>query len=312
MTTEICRFAPTTSGRAHPGTLLAGMLAWLDAKSRKAKFILRMEDIDPDRVHDKWRTGLLDDLEWFGLTWDEIVWQSECKKNHDAVMDILCAKGLLFSCSCTRGDLKRANIPSVAGGFVYPGTCRSKRVHDWRSCVENIRCDMSGQKIMLLDESGLDLSQDVESAMGDPVVRRRDGSFTYQLAVVADDNASGVTRIVRGRDIADSTATQVALYRMLDFKLPKYRHHFLLLEPRGEKFAKFHGAVGSDVLKKYYSADELRGILANIAGLHPDQSPVTMERLLQNFSWEKVETRDRVLSWEKGRLKLSSVFNAVQ
>lgn len=298
----VCRFAPTTSGRAHPGTLLAGLLAWLDAKKQSARFILRMEDIDPLSVRDHWRKELLSDLEWFGLTWDKIVWQSELKKNHESAMDILAQKDVLYKCKCTRGHLRKANLPSLSGGYIYPGTCRAERIREWRDCKENIRCDLSGMSIDLIDESGLDLSQNIGKTMGDPVVRRRDGSFTYHLAVVADDNASGVTRIVRGRDIADSTATQVAFYNLLGYTPPQYRHHLLLLEPRGEKFAKFHGAVGADILRKHYSPEELCGFLAWVANLKDDDTPCKPEDLLECFNWERVATEDQVVDWTGEKL----------
>lgn len=298
----VCRFAPTASGRAHPGTLLAGMLAWLDAKKNKARFILRMEDIDPDRVTDEWRNGLLDDFIWFGLTWDELIWQSKCKSEHEKALDVLAAKGMLYSCSCSRSDLRRAHIPSVSGGYVYPGTCREKRIEDWRNCKENIRCRIGDEFIRLTDESGLDLSQDVAAMMGDPVLRRKDGTITYQLAVVVDDHLSGVTRIIRGRDIADSTATQVALMKYLDFPIPQYRHHLLLLEPRGSKFAKFHGAVGADTLRNFYSPEELIGLLAQVTGFRPDNSPVSLHELTSDFEWAQVRSEDTVLEWDGKKL----------
>lgn len=301
---EIGRFAPTTSGRAHPGTLLAGMLAWLDLRSRGGRFVLRMEDIDPTAVDPGCQSGLLDDLEWFGLDWDALVWQSACRPAHEEALDRLAALGRLYECGCSRTVVKAAGRPSAAGGWVYPGTCRQRRVTDWRSSRLHLRVDLSDQVVSLTDESGLDLSQDVGAAMGDPVVRRADGGITYQLAVVVDDAVAGVTRIVRGRDIAASTATQVALRRLLGWPVPAYRHHLLLLEPQGEKLAKLHQSIGVDVLRRHYTPDGLRGFLAGAVGLAPDAGPLTLDALTRRFDWNLVATSDRGVGWDGTSLSL--------
>jgi len=134
------------------------------------------------------------------------------------------------------------------------------------------------------------------------VVRRGDGGVTYQLAVVVDDAEAGVTRIVRGRDLAPSTATQVALRGLLGLPIPAYRHHFLLLEPQGAKLAKLHQSIGADVLRRYLDPDSLRGFLAFVAGLAEDPRPVTLDQLLQSFSWDKIEVQDRTVFWDGQRL----------
>lgn len=301
---DICRFAPTTSGRAHPGTLLAGLLAWLDARSRGGHFVLRLEDIDPGAGDPGRRKALLDDLTWFGLTWDELVWQSSRRAAHEAALDRLAAAGALYECRCSRTVVKAAGLPSAAGGWVYPGTCRSRRVTDWRQSRENLRVDLAGCQVEVTDESGANLSQHIDKAMGDPLVRRADGGVTYQLAVVVDDAEAGVTRVVRGRDLASSTATQVALRSALDVPIPTYRHHLLLLEPHGEKLAKLHQSIGADVLRQHLGPDELRGFLAWACGLAPTSEPVTMAELLAGFSWSRVGTADRVVGWDGKGLSL--------
>jgi glutamyl/glutaminyl-tRNA synthetase len=149
----------------------------------------------------------------------------------------------------------------------------------------------------LQDESSLDLSQDPLAEMGDPVLRRRDGAIAYHLAVVVDDAAAGITRIVRGRDLATSTATHVLLQRALGVPTPTYRHHFLLLEASGEKLAKLHGAVGFRELASAYSGEAFCGLLAELAGLRPDASPTTPRALLADFDWGRVRRDDRVLRW---------------
>jgi glutamyl/glutaminyl-tRNA synthetase len=167
----------------------------------------------------------------------------------------------------------------------------------WRASAEPVRVQLPDEPIALIDESGLDLAQAPAQAMGDPVVRRRDGVVAYQLAVVVDDAASGVTRVVRGRDIAPSTATQVALQRLLGLATPAYRHHLLLLEPRGDKLAKLHGSVGAAALRPHYSAAALCGLLACAAGLRAAPEPCTPRELLPGFSWATVRDADRVVTW---------------
>ena len=299
---EIGRFAPTTSGRAHPGTLLAGLLAWLDVKSRQGRFVLRMEDIDPSAEDGALRQGLLDDLEWFGLPWDELVWQSSRRQAHEAALDRLAALGLLYECGCSRTAVKAAGLPSAAGGWVYPGTCRHQKVLDWRRSQLNLRVNLADFVVSVRDESGDDLGQVISQAMGDPLVRRADGGVTYQLAVVVDDAEAGVTRVVRGRDLATSTATQVALRQVLGLSLPVYRHHLLLLEPQGSKLAKLHQSIGADVLRQYYRPDQLCGFLAWVAGLRPSAQAVTLTDLLSGFSWDKVARADHAVGWSDHQL----------
>lgn len=264
-----------------------------------------MEDIDPSSVREEWRSALLADLEWFGLDHDELVWQSRCRPAHEALLDRLAATGRLYACSCSRSTIQKAGLPSAAGGWRYPGTCRAQRLtpDTWRNCGQNVRLDCSGVRIDLADESGLDLGQDLDQAMGDPLLVRADGSHTYQLAVVADDHASGVDRIVRGRDIASSTATQAAIRQLAGFPIPVYRHHLLLLEPHAGKLSKFHQSVGLDRLAPLYSPDCLRGFLARVAGILPpdsrDPAPaLSPAAALALFDWSKVRPDDVVVDFD--------------
>jgi glutamyl/glutaminyl-tRNA synthetase len=147
------------------------------------------------------------------------------------------------------------------------------------------------------DEGGLDLAQDPSLALGDPVLRRRDGAIAYHLAVVVDDAAQGVTRVVRGRDLAACTALQVVLQRALALPTPSYRHHLLLLEPRGEKLAKLHGAVGWRELRGRYTAEAFTGWLAQRAGLRASADPLAPRELLADFAWERVRSQDVAVRW---------------
>ena len=296
---ETCRFAPSTTGASHPGTLLAALLCWLDARRRGAHLLLRLEDLDPERCRPEWARGIADDLTWFGLEWDEVTLQSDAAARHADALDRLAEHGVLYPCECTRAQIRAHGSPSPDGGIRYPGTCRGRRLPagGWRRCAEPLRAVLPAGRIEIFDESGLDLSQDPGVEMGDPVVRRRDGAIAYHLAGVVDDAAAGVSRVVRGRDLAVTTATQIALQRLLSLETPVHRHHLLLLEERGGKLAKLHGAVGGAELRRHFSPDALCGVLAHAAGLVDGPEPIPPRSLLPGFDWNRVREHDCALRW---------------
>jgi glutamyl/glutaminyl-tRNA synthetase len=300
------RFAPSTTGPAHPGTLLAALLGWLDARSRAGRILLRLEDLDPERCRPEWSDALQRDLTWLGLDWDAVVLQSDLHGRHEAALDQLEAQGRLYPCRCTRSALRSHAQRAPDGSSRYPGTCRERALPSggWRASAEPLRARLPDGRIEIRDESGADLSQDPADRMGDPLVRRRDGALAYQLAGVVDDADAGVTRVVRGRDLAASTATQVALQRLLGLARPAYRHHLLLLAERGDKLAKLHGAIGGDALRVRHDAPSLVGVLACAGGPPPRPAPVPPVVLLRAFAGARVATRDRVLRVDDGHLVL--------
>lgn len=304
--TEVSRYAPSTTGPAHPGTLLAALLCWLDARSTGAQLELRLEDLDPDRCKPEYARDMTRDLAWLGLDWDCVREQHDGTARYEAALDRLAADGRLYPCACTRSQIRAAGMRTPDGGYRYPGTCRARSLPEpggWRACDEPIRVRLPEGVVHLVDEGGLDLSQDPVATFGDPVVRRRDGAFAYHLAGVVDDEASAITRIVRGRDLATTTATQIALRTLLGFAVPSYRHHLLLLEPRGDKLAKLHGAVSAAELKPHYDAAALCGLLAHAAGLRDRPEPTTPSELLADFTWDRVATEDRVTLWDGQSLR---------
>jgi glutamyl-Q tRNA(Asp) synthetase len=300
------RFAPSTTGPAHPGTLLAALLCWLDARSHGARLVLRLEDLDPERCRPEWAERMVEDLEWLGVPFDEVHEQHRLAAGHAAALDRLAADGRLYPCRCSRSDLRALGERAPDGGFRYRGRCRGRSLPagGWRESGEPLRVRLEPGRVAPRDESGLDLAHDPEATFGDPVVRRRDAAVAYHLASVVDDAAAGVTRVVRGRDLAPGTALQRALGRVLDLPDPVYRHHFLLLEERGGKLAKFHGAVGAPQLRRHYDASGLCGFLAHAAGLLESPTPVTPADLLANFDWGDVVDDDRVVRWEAPHLLL--------
>lgn len=247
-----------------------------------------------------------DDLAWIGLDFDAVEAQSGFAARHAAALDRLATAGALYPCACTRTILRAEALPAPDGGNRYANHCRGRALPagGWRASDEPLRAMLPAGRVVPVDEGGLDLAQDPAAEMGDPIVRRRDGSIAYQLAVVVDDAASGVTRVVRGRDLAPSTATQVALQRLLGLPEPRYRHHLLLLDESGGKLGKRHRSVGSDALRAAYEAPALVGWLAHAAGLLERPAPATPRGLLDAFAWSRVATRDRIVRWTGAVLAL--------
>ena len=289
----IGRFAPSTTGEAHPGTLLSALLVWLDARARGGRAMLRLEDLDPDRAKVAHATQLRESLAWLELDWDDVVTQSDRGAAHAAALDQLAAAGRLYPCACSRAQRTR---PAPDGGFAYDNTCRGRPLPPggWRTSTEPLRAQLDDDRVELVYELGVDLSQTPARELGDPIVRRRDGAIAYQLAVVVDDADAGITDIVRGRDIAPSTATQVVLQRLLGLATPRYKHHFLLLE-RGGKLSKLHGSIPFTGLRARHTAVELVALLAAAAGQEPHGRAAD---LVAGFDWASVPREDRVARFD--------------
>ena len=283
---EVGRYAPSTTGRAHPGTLLAALLCWLDARARGARITLRLENLDPQRCRPEYARKMQDDLAWIGLDWHAVRLQSDLAGDHTDALDSLRAEGRLYPCRCSRSDLAAAGLRAVDGGYRYPNTCRGRSLED-AGPDDALRCRL-----------------DPDSNLGDPIVLRRDGGVAYHLANVVDDAREGVTRVIRGRDLETATPTQVALQRLLGYPTPLYHHHLLLLEPRGDKLAKLHGSVSAAELRDPYTGPALCGFLAHAAGLLDAPREIHPEELLPDFAWQRVGDEDRVVEWDGAVLRL--------
>ncbi len=294
------RFAPSITGSAHPGTLLAALLAWLDARSRGDRIILRLEDLDRSRLRPGQREQMIEALAWLGLSWDLHQTQSALHEQHHLALDSLMARNLLYPCQCSRKDIRSSGQRGPDGGFCYPNTCsaRSLPPGGWRSAGPNeaVRVKLPDTRVSLIDEGGLDLSQCPSTELGDPILVRRDGTLAYALVVVVDDSTCGITRVVRGNDLATSTATQILLQGLLGYRTPSYRHHMLLLESRSQKLAKLHGSYPYEQLSAHFTGPQLCGVLAQICGLHTSPAACTPEELLADFHWDRVGRKDTLFS----------------
>ncbi|MDE1982236.1 MAG: tRNA glutamyl-Q(34) synthetase GluQRS [Betaproteobacteria bacterium] len=226
------RFAPSPTGPLHFGSLLAALGSYLCAKNRGGQWLLRMEDLDTPRNVPGAEASILACLEGFGLTWDgPVTRQSERTPLYQAALDQLLAAGLAYPCGCSRQE--------AAG--VYPGTCRNGLPPG--KTARAFRFKVNALQTCFNDELYGRLCQDLAQHVGDFVIRRADGPFAYQLAVVVDDAAQGITEVVRGADLLDSTPRQVALQQALGLPTPRYLHLPLARTPGGEKLSKQTGAA---------------------------------------------------------------------
>lgn len=291
----ITRFAPSTTGDAHPGTLLSALLVWLEARRRSGAAILRLEDLDVTRVKTGWAAQLEAACAELGLAWNATILQSTLGAEHAAALDQLEAAGRLYPCACSRAD-RTGGRRAPDGGWAYDNTCRARPLTGgWRAQTEPVRLRLDDDPITLVDDGGLDLSQTPARDMGDPIVRRRDGVIAYHLAVVVDDAAAAITDVIRGRDIAPSTATQVMIQRLLGLPTPRYRHHFLLLETdRSGKLSKLHASLPYSQLRTRLSPDQILGAIAHVAGLLEAPRPCRPDELV--LDWARVPTADTPLA----------------
>ena len=244
------RFAPSPTGDLHLGSAATALVAWLAARSAGASFVLRVEDIDAPRVVAGCEAGQLDDLRWLGLDWDEgpdvgggraSYRQSESRDLHAAVLDDLSVRGLTYLCDCSRAEIARVASAPHAGdeGPRYPGTCRDfgHASREFRRPPATRLCVPHGE-ILVRDRWQGEIRQDVAAEVGDFVLRRGDGLFAHQFAVVVDDLAMGVAEVVRGADLLDSAPRQALLARLLGGAPPAFAHVPLVVAPDGSRLAK--------------------------------------------------------------------------
>ena len=233
------RFAPSPTGPLHFGSLLAAVASYLDARANNGRWLVRIEDVDPPREHPGASSMILTALEHYGFEWDgPVSYQSASNAAHGEALQSLLDKGHAYPCGCSRRDL--ADVPRGSLGTIYPGTCR-----DGTSATETaIRVRTENTPVVFTDLLQGEQSQRLESEGGDFVVFRRDGLVAYHLAVVVDDQLQGITDIVRGIDLMDSTPRQIWLQRLLDYRTPRYAHIPVAVNPDGSKLSKLTGATG--------------------------------------------------------------------
>ena len=297
------RYAPSPSGRMHLGNLMCCLLAWLSAKSKGGQVLLRIEDLDTVRCPRVYADAIQDDLAWLGLAADgptPTVYQSERSGIYQQYYDILLKKGLVYPCFCSRSQLHAASAPHRSDGqVVYAGTCRglSDAEIARRSLTRApaFRVQVPDEEIAFTDGHLGRYAENLARDCGDFYLRRADGVFAYQLAVVVDDALMGVTEVVRGSDLLSSTPRQLWLYRELGLTAPQFYHLPLLLAPDGRRLSKRDGDQSSENLRARYTPQEIIGKLAYVCGLQDTPAPASPQELVPGFSWDKVPKQDILL-----------------
>lgn len=294
------RFAPSPSGRMHLGNVFSALLAWLSARAAGEEFVLRIEDLDPARCRPEYIELLRDDLRWLGLDWDrEMPMQSTRTPVYAAAFERLRTQGLLYPCFCTRNELHAASAPHASDGTpVYAGTCRNltqaqiaaqTRKPAWRIHVPD-------ETISYTDGVYGEISQRLSAECGDFILRRSDGVYAYQLAVVCDDALGGISQVVRGRDLLSSTPRQLWLFEKLGYAAPKYFHVPLLVAPDGRRLSKRERDLDLSRLRARCTPELLIGNLAFLAGLLPAPCAGTARELIEIFDWKKIRREDLVIT----------------
>ena len=300
------RFAPSPSGRMHLGNLFSGLLAWLSVRSAGGVMVLRMEDLDPDRCREEYAAQLADDLLWLGLDWDEGYGkggphgpyrQSERTELYAAAFRKLEGQGLIYPCFCTRAERLAASAPHRSDGqAVYSGKCRhltdGQRTELARTRRPAWRLIVPDREISFTDGVQGPFGENLLSDCGDFILRRSDGVYAYQLAVVYDDGAMAVNQVVRGRDLLDSTPRQLYLYELLGLTPPEFYHVPLLVAPDGRRLSKREKDLDMGALRQRFTPAELTGLLAFWAGQLEKPEPVTPAELARIFDWSKVPKND--------------------
>ncbi len=235
----IGRFAPSPTGPLHFGSLLAAVASNLEARRQGGDWLVRIEDIDPPREEPGSTDKILAALEHFGLEWDgPVTYQSQSRRAHEEAIESLVTSDKAYRCSCSRRDL--ADAPRGPLGTIYPGNCRAARI-DSESALRVLTDDAP---LVFEDHLQGRQEQRLESESGDFIILRRDGLIAYQLAVVVDDHLQGITDIIRGIDLMDSTPRQIWLQRLLGYDTPNYCHIPVAVNEQGQKLSKSHGAMG--------------------------------------------------------------------
>ena len=279
------RFAPSPSGRMHVGNLLSALLAWLSARAAGGRMVLRMEDLDPDRTSRALADQLEDDLRFLGFDWDE--GGSAGGPN-----------GPYYQSG--RTGLYAEAPHNSDGETIYSGRCRGLTAEQIeaqaRLRAPAVRLRLPDETVRFVDGHYGPVEQNLARECGDIILRRSDGVFAYQLAVVLDDIAMGVTQVVRGRDLLSSTPRQMYLYRLFGASPPQYIHVPLLLARDGRRLSKREHDLDLGALRaRGFSGEEIVGRVAYLAGLLPHPRPARPRDLLPLFSWEKVPKENLVL-----------------
>src|SRR3954468_1291549 len=289
--TERGRFAPSPTGELHLGNARTALLSWLWARQPGGRWLLRIEDIDAPRVRPGMAQQQLEELHWLGLDWDgEPLFQSQrLALYHDAL------KALgehVYECFCSRTEIAAASAPQGDEGPRYPGTCahltRAQRDERRRTRAPSLRLRVPAGTLRFRDDILGEAAFDTAALVGDFVLRRADGIFAYQLAVVVDDGAMGITQVLRGADLLASTARQILLHRLLGQREPRWAHAPLVTGETGERLAKRDRSLSLSALRA--RGTDPGGVVAHLGRLSglDVPGPCAPRELAASFSLSKI------------------------
>lgn len=295
----IGRIAPSPSGLMHLGNALSALLAWAFARSENGKFVVRLENLDERCQNPMYVQGLLEDLHWLGIDWDGgPVVQTERVPAYEEALGHIAEKAELYPCFCSRADLHAASAPHASDGTpLYAGTCYRMEASERAALADErrfaLRLHVPDETIFFVDAIQGPYEQRLASECGDFVLRRSDGVFAYQFVCVVDDIASGVTQVVRGRDLLSSTPRQMLLYNLLDAPVPEFAHHPLLLASDGRRLSKRDGdstIVG--MRERGVAPEAIVGYLAHLAGQVEVEESMSAPELLDIFDANRIPRED--------------------
>lgn len=302
------RFAPSPSGRMHLGNIFTAVLSWLSVRSRGGRWVLRIEDLDPQRSRPEYARLIEDDLEWLGLHHDEggidgtgpgaPYMQSMRSGIYEQYFDRLLDTGYAYQCSCTRADLLAVNAPHQTDGrLIYPGTCRPADLpcDCQREAGKAVRLFVPDEKIRVDDDVFGHTDVNLARECGDFVIRRADGAWSYQLAVVVDDAMMGVTEVMRGCDLLLSAAQQIYLRRLLGLPRLSYAHLPLICNTEGRRLSKRDSSLSMEALRQTMTPGSLLGLVGYLAGLLPQPTPITAEELIPLYSIDKIPRKEKII-----------------
>lgn len=294
---SVCgRFAPSPTGRMHLGNVFSALLSWLSARAQGGTWLLRIEDIDPQRSRHEYADMLMDDLQWLGLEWDgKPCWQSQRGDIYARYLQQLTDAGLIYPCYCTRADILATQAPHESDGrVVYKGTCRNLPPGARKGpAALRMKVPDEGRGIVTFTDGHYGThTVDLTTQCGDFIVRRKDGAWAYQLAVVVDDSLMGINEVVRGRDLLLSSPQQIYLAQQLGFTPPRFTHLPLLCNTAGQRLSKRDKSLDMGCLRQRFTPNQIIGLLAHAAGLQSTPDAVSAQSLVKTFSWNKVGTAD--------------------
>lgn len=311
--TVIGRFAPSPSGRMHLGNAFSALLAWLSVRSRGGELVLRLEDLDPARCKREYCQQVEEDFRWLGLTWDrggldggDAYLQSRRSEIYHHYAELLRDKGLVYPCYCSRNELHAASAPHRSDGILlYAGTCRDLTAAQQEEKAKlrrpALRVRVPEETVTFTDGVMGEVSQRLDTECGDFIIRRSDGVYAYQLAVVVDDALMGINEVVRGCDLLDSTPRQMWLQKQLGFDTPSYYHVPLLYGEDGHRLSKRQRDMDLGAIRaKGTKPEEVVGLLAHWAGLLDRAEPISTRELAKDFTWDNVQKTDIIINSEFG------------